>query len=248
MPLEEANTLVLDLSQSWSPATVKFSIIPKPSGVPILNYPSLWYHEADDALLGGFTGRSPPDTETSSAANGLSLWRLKLDGSGRNGTWTEALFPRHRAFDALTRSVGGLSAFNSTSAYVLGGYASGQDADRGVAYGTPLPGLVRYDMARSEFVNASATQYYGTGTAQRGQMLHVPVFGSGGGLFFVLGGESSPLTGYRPGHARLSFSNITVYDPATSRWYWQTTSGEAPARRINFCAAGAQSTNGTYEM
>jgi hypothetical protein len=66
--------------------------------------------------------------------------------------------------------------------------------------------------------------------------------------FWCWGGESLPLTHYRPGHALLSFSDIAVYDLATSRWLWQTTSGEAPLGHIEFCAASTQSTNGTYEI
>jgi hypothetical protein len=141
-----------------------------------------------------------------------------------------------------------LSAFAGDSAYVLGGVSSGQDKSKALA-GVPLPGLVRYNMSTNEFTNMSATQYYGTGTAQRGQMVHVPVYGDmQHGLLVMLGGYSSPLTKFVPGKGHLSFANITLYDPAARRWYWQTAQGDIPRSREEFCAAGALSTNGTYEM
>jgi hypothetical protein len=42
--------------------------------------------------------------------------------------------------------------------------------------------------------------------------------------------------------------NITLYDPAARQWHWQKADGAEPPPRQEFCAAGATSTNGTYEM
>jgi hypothetical protein len=185
------------------------------------------------------------------ASYGLSLWSLKLDASagGRSGSWTEVLYAKHSAFAALTRPVSGLSAYGGDSAFVLGGYSSGQDKTKAATAGTPLPGLVHYNMTSRQFANMSATQYHGTGTAQRGVMVHVPVYGgSKHGLFVMLGGYSSAVTVFTPGHGHVSLANITLYDPATRRWHWQTAQGDMPRPRDEFCAAGARSTNGTYEM
>ena len=41
---------------------------------------------------------------------------------------------------------------------------------------------------------------------------------------------------------------VMLYDPATGTFFNQTASGNFPNGRIEFCATGANSTNGTYEM
>jgi hypothetical protein len=238
--------MVLDLSRSWSPASVSFGIIPKPSGVPILNGPTLWYHAAQNELLQGFAGSASSWPNTSFAYD-LSLWSLKLDHAG-GGAWSEVLDARHNAFGSVTRPFFGLSAHGNDSAYVLGGYSTGQTTPALAGHGRVLlPGLVSYNMTTREFRNATATEYYGTGTAQRGQMVHVPTYGAKG-LYVMLGGDNWRANGYTPGRHLVSFANITMFDPAERSWYWQTARGEVPKSRIEFCAAGAQSTNGTYEM
>ncbi len=265
----EPNTLVLDVSRSWSPATANFSVIAKPSGAPILNYPTLWYNAARNELLQGFAGAVSVWPNSSLSAVDLSLWSLKLDddnnnnnnnnntggnSSGVSGSWTELLYTRHSAFGTLMRPLDGLSAFGGDSAYVLGGYASRETTPgvAGEAGRILLPGLVHYNMTSATFSNLSATAYYGTGSAQRGRMVHVPTYGSSSqGLYVMLGGDSVRLGsagGYTPSSGLLSFANVTLFDPATRQWYWQTARGEVPRSRLEFCAAGARSTNGTYEM
>ncbi len=259
---------MLDLSRSWSPATANFSLIAKPSGAPILNYPTLWYNAARNELLQGFAGAVSAWPNSSLSAVDLSLWSLKLDNDKSNsnstgdgsyrvdGSWSEVLYTRHKAFGTLLRPVDGLTAFGGDSAYVLGGYATpettpGLTGHAGIAGRMPLPGLVHYNMTSATFSNLSATAYHGTGSAQRGRMLHVPTYGSSAqGLYVMLSGDSVRLDGggYTPGSGLLSFANITLFDPATRQWYWQTARGEVPRARLEFCAAGARSSNGTYEM
>jgi hypothetical protein len=182
------------------------------------------------------------------SSRSLSLWRLQLDATASNGTWDIVLYERHSAFAALTRPVDGLSAYAGDNAYVLGGYASGQDRTKVARDGTVLPGLVHYNMSSGAFSNTTATAYHGTGSAQRGQMVHVPAYGARG-LYAMLGGYSAlPAIGFTHGYGHLSFMNITLYDPATRQWHWQTAEGDVPRPREEFCAAGATSTNGTYEM
>ncbi len=112
-----------------------------------------------------------------------------------------------------------------------------------------LPGLVRFDMKKREFTKMSATKYYGHGTAQRGQMVHLPAFVRGmSDLYIILGGSSSSLTSFGLGRDLVSFSNITLYDPEKEQLYWQTADGQVPRSRESYCAAGAKSTNETFEM
>ena len=48
----------------------------------------------------------------------------------------------------------------------------------------------------------------------------------------------------------IDFGTVSVFDPAKREWWNQTTTGNdsAPSPRVEFCTAGVNSTNGTYEM
>jgi hypothetical protein len=211
----------------------------------------LWYNEAENELIQGFGGEVSGWTSATKASYGLTLWGLRLNASSgnRDGSWRELHWAKHDALAALTRPVSGITAFTGDSAYVLGGTSSGQEKMKAATDRMPLPGLVHYNMTTNEFRNLSASQYYGTGAAQRGQMVHLPMYGdTRHGLFLVIGGYSSPVPLIDPGHGHVSFANITLYNPATRRWHWQTAQGDVPRPRGDFCAAGASSTNGTYEL
>ncbi len=79
-------------------------------------------------------------------------------------------------------------------------------------------------------------------------MVYVSIYGPRG-LYAMLGGHSTrPATAFTPGQGLLSFMNITLYDPAARQWHWQTVEGDVKLPRQEFCAAGAGSTNGTFEM
>jgi hypothetical protein len=154
------------------------SIIPKAPGVPVLNNPTLWYHNAQKTLYQGFGGHlSDFGLDTSSPS--LSLWRLQLNdtaAAATNGLYTIVLSEGHSAPARLTQLVGGLLASAGDSAYVLGSFSGGED-------GVVLPGLVHYNMSSGDLRNESAAAYHGTGSAQRGQMVHVPAYGGARGVF-----------------------------------------------------------------
>ena len=239
--------MTLDLSSSWNSSTVDIGVIPKPSGVPILNDPTLWYNAAQNELLQGFAG-SASSWPNNSWVFDRGLWSLKLDGKG-NGSWSQVLEATNPTFDNVTRPFQGSAAFAGDAAYVLGGVSTSQTSPElaGIPYQVPLPGLVTYNMTTREFTNSSATEYYETGSAQRGQMIHVPTYGRKG-LFMVMGGDSSPLEKYVAGNGLRDFRNITIFDPDTKSWYYQIAGGDIPKQRIEFCLAGTNSTNGTFEM
>jgi hypothetical protein len=251
----EPNTLVLDISRSWTPSTAQFSIIRKPRDAPTLNRPTLWYNIRRNELLQGFGGSVSPlkNGSASASSSAFSLWKLKPDDLRRNGTWTQERAPGHAALAGFTRPVGGLTTSGDGVAYLLGGYASSESGpstlldQEGAGGGTPLPGLIWFDLSPRAAFNYSARKYYGTGSAQRGQMVRVPGIGAQG-VYVMLGGDSAPLANYVPGQSLVSFANITVYDRNTQRWYWQTASGDVPRPRMDFCADGAYSTNKTFEM
>jgi hypothetical protein len=79
----------------------------------------------------------------------------------------------------------------------------------------------------------------------------LPDFGRSG-LVLFLGGITS-VGGLDPFSALsqnpgVAFDNITVYDPFTKEWYWQTTTGNRPTPRHEFCAVGVEGSENTFEM
>lgn len=210
-------------------------------------YPSLWYHEKEDVLYSGFAGRvstfgsngdnpSPPP---------FSLWSFKPDGTG-SGSWNEVIDSNSSVWDSVTRPCQSMMAFGPGSAYVLGGFESSQTAlaaanlDRNI----PVPGLVQFDMSTKKFSNSTARGYSFNGTAEKGAMHHVPSFGPNG-LFVVMGGDDF----WHPTAETLTdLETISIYDPSSERWFNQTTTGNIPQPRKEFCLAGIESNNATYEM
>lgn len=207
-------------------------------------YPSLWYDEDEDLLYSGFAGRvsgfgngpSPPP---------FSLWSFKPDGSG-SGSWNQVLDSGSPVWDSITRPCQSMMAFGSGSAYVLGGFESSQTAlaaailEQSIA----VPGLVQFNMTTKKFSNSTAGGYSFNGTAEKGAMHYVPSFGPNG-LFVVMGGDDF----WHPDADTLTdLETISIYDPSSQRWFNQTTIGNIPPPRKEFCLAGIESNNGTYEM
>ena len=234
-----ASTLLsIGLSQNWTNATVVFQSTPKSDGVPNLDGPSLWYHSQEDLLYSGFTG-----TNTSFGAPRdlppLSLWTFQPDGAG-SGTWNEIINTTSPVWDSSTRPIYPLQAYDSNSAWVLGG--------NNLPNETPTPigeNIVQFDMLSQTFQNSSVQCCNATKGIAAGVMQYVPSFGPEG-LFVVLGGVNGDMQG--EAHDLLGFATVSVFDPAKQEWWNQTTTGSEPSPRIQFCTAGINSTNGTYEM
>lgn len=139
-----------------------------------------------------------------------------------------------------------MMAFGPGSAYVLGGFESSQTAlaAANLDQNIPVPGLVQFDMSTKKFSNSTAGGYSYNGTAEKGAMHYVPSFGPKG-LFVVLGGDDF----WHPDAEQLTdLETISIYDPSSERWFNQTTTGNIPQPRKEFCLAGIPSNNATYEM
>ncbi|KAL9003107.1 MAG: hypothetical protein Q9188_004000 [Gyalolechia gomerana] len=94
-------------------------------------------------------------------------------------------------------------------------------------------------MTTQEFTNSSATGFTAHGTGLDGRMHYVPSFGPEG-VFLIMGGIDNGTL--------FDFENICVYEAVTNKFYNQTAGGNPPAGRIDFCLAGINSTEGTYEI
>ncbi|KAL8663755.1 MAG: hypothetical protein Q9202_003569 [Teloschistes flavicans] len=102
-----------------------------------------------------------------------------------------------------------------------------------------LPGLVEFDFTTKRFTNSSTKTFDGEATS--GQMHYVPSFGPDG-LFLTMGGVNET------DNQNFGFDKIWVYDTNTRRSYNQTAAGNIPEPRREFCTAGVNSTDGTYEI
>ncbi|MCJ1271096.1 hypothetical protein MMC22_010995 [Lobaria immixta] len=236
--------LSIDLSQTWSNSTVTIHSTSKPKGAPDLMNPSLWYHEEEDLLYSGFAGRLSSFGDAPSPAP-FSLWSFKPDGTG-SGSWTEVIDSGSAVWDSITRPSQSMMAFGSGSAYSLGGFESSQTAlsTANLDQNLPVPGLMQFNMKTKKFLNSTAGGYSFNGTAEKGAMHYVPSFGPDG-LFIVMGGDDFWHTD--PEHLT-DLETISIYDPSSEQWFNQTTTGNIPQPRKEFCLAGIESNNATYEI
>jgi hypothetical protein len=129
---------------------------------------------------------------------------------------------------------------------MLGGFAvntSSSDVRQGAS---AISGLITFDFASNKLSNNSVTEISNGGVNQMGGMHFVPNFGPQGILVTFAGDQVGKK---QPGFdSLLDSSTVQIYDPATGTWYEQTTSGNVPEARKEFCMAGAASSNNTYEI
>lgn len=227
--------LAINLSQDWTNSTVNILSIIKPSGVPTLDFGALWYHEEEDLLYTGYAGQ-PSKFGSSPSLSPTSIWTFKPDGAG-SGSWAQAIKANAAALKPISQPVGTLMAYGPDNAWALGGFAAVSDPYN---LGVAQPGLVEFDFGSRTFTNMSASEYTSNGTVAWGTMHYVPSFGSEG-ILVVMGGMQAA-------GGMISFDTVHVYDPAKQEWFNQTTTGDAPEARFHQCAAGVNSTNGTYEI
>ena len=239
-----ASTLLsIDLSRNWTNATVTIQSTTKPDGIPNLNYPSLWYHESEDLIYSGFAGWNSSFGDEHNSPPPLSLWTFKPDDIG-SGAWSRITLAQPSVWARLTRPGQPLMAFDSTSAWVIGGTTSAWIAE--TASKDLIPGMVQFDMDSRLFSNFSVQCCHATGGIYQGALQYVPLLGPAG-IHIAMGGRHS--TGEDDGsNSLVDFGTVSVFDPAKREWWNQTTTGSRPSPRVEFCTAGINSTNGTYEI
>lgn len=238
-----ASTLLsIDLSQNWTNATVTIQSTTKPNGAPNLNSPSLWYHEAEDLLYSGFAGWNSSFGDKPNLPP-LSLWTFKPDGSG-SGAWNEAIAAKSSVWSQLTRPGQPLMAFGPRDAWVLGGITT--EWNGWASSENLIPGMVQFAMASHTFSNSSVKCCNATAGIYKGALQYVPSFGPEG-IFIAMGGQNGiGNDGVNAG--LIDFGKVSVFDPTKQEWWNQTTTGSKPSPRVEFCTAGVNSTDGTYEI
>ena len=235
--------MAIGLSSNWTNSTVTILINSKPDGVPSLNSPSLWYYGEANSLYTGFSGLNSTFVDlnnNTSVVPPLSLWSFRLDGNG-GGEWDQVINASSSAWGSLKRPVYSLQAQSPDTAFILGGSEL-----RSNNLDNLLGGMVQYNMQSRTFVNTSAPCCNATDGLLRGAMHYIPSFGPEG-IILAMGGQNS-LDRPDGQTSFIDFSFVSVFDTAKQAWWNQTTTGNPPIRRKEFCMAGINSTDSTYEM
>ena len=234
------DTLAIDLSRSWSQATVNISRISKDVGVPILNFGTLWPANDEQSFysFGGVASASPLVRTSDPAVN---LWQCS------NGSWSEVgdQYDNAPSFSEV-RPAGGLGTFGHGVGYLLGGFQA-FDTDRAGPW-WPIPGLLSYNTSSNIWSNLSSTGFSQYGTALFGNVQFVPNIGPEGVLIAFGGQESPPSPWTNTAQNFMHFSNMSIYDIAARTWHWQTTTGDTPPDSILSCITGVKSDRDTYEI
>jgi hypothetical protein len=213
------------------------------AGAPDLIREVMWTDEARQLICmwGDVEGA------LSTHVNDTLTWELTGDGTG-GGSWKFENLESPSQMAGLQRASAGAATTCYNTGFNLGGQTTTQN-------GTAIfvPGLLTYNMSSYTWSNESATPFTTYGTSVGAEAVCLPDFGPGGLLLF-LGGITSVDDNWLDPVSALSkspgvaFDNLTVYDPFTREWYWQTTTGNRPTPRHEFCAVGVQGPQNTYEM
>jgi len=235
------NTLVIDMSTSWNSSTEIVTVLDIPSP-PHLNMGSIWL-DSDGVTgfyFGGESGWLPIETKQITAPQ---LYKFIADDSG-SGSWTTIENPFAASGNLVNRPVAGLAAYGDDSGYMLGGHSSpiSSTETTDLKSNVPLVGMIAYDMKTNTWTNDSAAGYSASGIADSGTMEFISNFGPAG-LLMPLGGSQN-----LKNTSGVSFSNLTVWEPISKKWYFQTARGSIPEPRESHCSVGVSSTNGTFEM
>ncbi|KAL9088602.1 MAG: hypothetical protein Q9165_006122 [Trypethelium subeluteriae] len=241
--------LSIDLRNDWVNNSVVINSISKPSNIPDLVVSGLWYQEASSTIYGGFAGRRSFLTNNDPQPNQypLGIFSFKPDNTGL-GTFGNVV--GSSAWGSNTRPYQGAIAFSNETGYVLGGCATSDTSPGTADLQSPvaLNGMLAFDMSSQKLSNISATGYNGNGTVEFARMEYLAPFGPQG-LLFVLGGDQPPdIDGTSGEDDFVPFNTVSVYEPSSNKWYQQTTTGNIPEPRKEFCTAGVASTNETYEI
>ena len=238
----ENSTYGLDLSKDWTNSSVTLIRTVRPSDSLALNSASLWHDEKRDTIycFGGNIGglgrvAVPPD----------SIWGFKPNGRG-GGDWYQVLgptsappFPQN-----IHRISTGTYAYDSHSAYYLGGFASSETSEFYESDRFPSPGLLTFDFDTLLMTNSSdggyITAVWGGNHYNRAAMINIPTFDDNNLLIILPSGRDQ---------LDFAFNNVTLFDKKNKKWYSQLTSGDIPKLRSYFCAVGIQEEgNFNFEM
>ena len=235
------DTLVIDVSQSWTIDEVKFASINKTSsGVlnlndgflfPAVDFKSFFQFGGDSTFL-LYTQRNP-----------TSVSQFTGEGQG-NGSWAPFRPGETSGFENITRPSRALATTIDNTFFILGGVLNSHSADETAAIqgadSYPLDNIVAWNMTSGRWTNNSMPSHLVRPNGLNGILTSVPSFGPDG---LLLAAGTGTVDDEAP-----DFLNITIYEPRNKTWHYQSTTGDIPTGTDAPCTVGVQGDNGTYEM
>ncbi|KAH8892223.1 hypothetical protein GQ53DRAFT_823023 [Thozetella sp. PMI_491] len=245
LPMVPVNsTLSIPLKTKWTNTTVAMNEIKK-SDAPDLIRETLWIDHNRQAIY-MWADRQKTDGTLS---NDTRIWKLVVDGTG-GGFWkfedSDSVAQTQTA--GFHRATAGAAATCFNTGFQVGGQMTGENEKKIL-----VPGLLTYNMTSQLWANDSATAFTSHGTSLGAEAVCLPCFGPHGLVLFIGGVTSVSDDAYNAysalgTSAGVPFDNITLYDPFAKQWYWQTTTGNRPTPRHEFCAEGVEGPQGTFEI
>lgn len=232
--------LYIDITADFSPSSATVASVEKPSGVPHLVQGGLWVDEDAGALYTGFAGSSSDFGDGAEQPQGL--WSFEPgSGDDTDGTWTNLNDTTDSFFTTGKRPFGAPVASGNGTAFLLGGL------DVFGKYHVPVSGLISYSFSNQTLSNTSVSAST-DGFLQMGSMQYVPNFGPAGILVSAGGNHGYVKSSGEWASNWQAFDTVQVLDIASGTWYDQVTTGNVPPFRMQYCMAGAASSNRTYEI
>ncbi|KAK3398351.1 hypothetical protein B0T20DRAFT_392755 [Sordaria brevicollis] len=241
---------VLDLTESWDTGKPRLRGLPRPSGPPAVSMGYLWNDYNNLYLYGGQFADNPYVEPTEE-----SIWKYDI----KNQKWTEHKQPKTSAGKYSTdgdllvqRSAegAGISVPELGLSWYFGGHL---DLATTPGWSNQIARVYLKSLLEFTHPGYNNEAVYGLenkGADEWGAFRNITEGGlqsdedfherADGALVYVPGwGDKGILIGLAGGTAEDFSDNLEVldvYDIASSEWYHQKTSGDAPSVRVNLCA------------
>ncbi|KAI1871918.1 hypothetical protein JX265_005904 [Neoarthrinium moseri] len=237
------DTLTIPLDVSWTNQTVPITPIAKTA--PVFDGAALWVDQSTKSMY-MWGGQGP----WGNLSKTRDLWRFEQEGSA--GSWSKQAAANPDVFMSIKRStVAEITTCNGMGFYA-GGFGSvwTDNSFATGSLGTPVPGMLTYNMTSGIWTNNSMAAVNRYETLIGGSAACLPSFGtSGKGMMMTIGGEIARREGYNSSEPNLvGLGNLTFWDIETQTWFSQQTTGDIPSPRSKFCTASADSPNGSVEI
>jgi hypothetical protein len=199
----------------------QYANLSKPTNIPSTSGGVLWPDEVNKCFYqfgGEFTAGSPTDFE-------MWTYDVLLDRWNQTEYQPSGVYPVHRASYGAGTHIEDLGL-----GFYFGGWMSNQTSPDWSGAAIATSDLIRFEYDTAMLSNTSGPAD-NIGRAE-GHMVYLPV--SDSGLLAYFGGFEDPTQNGTVVPANMS--NILIYDVASSKWYTQTTTGNVPGARRQFCA------------
>lgn len=179
-------------------------------------------------------------------AEETAMWVFQPDGEG-GGEWTQHEEPDGEdEFKNIPRTFDSGCATCGNTGFCVGGVINNlTDSSWSEVGNTLVKSVTTFDMETEIFSSWPIRDFNGRYLSYRAGRAVCGSVADANPLL-LLGGWA--FDSRDPRRNEMSFVNLTWYDTETETWHWQRTSGDFPLSRSNFCAAGARSRDGTYEV